>query len=259
MLGKILKYDIKNCARYYLPMYLIFAVVILITKIYLSINPGKKSLTTIFSGMILSSYFICLIGVALLTEVFLVLHFYKKCISREGYLTFTLPVNTGTILLAKCINSAIWHILSYGGILLSLFAFFSPKEFMDSIHIIQTLLLSSTKGDWTGGAVFFLLSLIVNLFTAPLIFFASMAMGQIVTRHKLLASIGIYIAFYMVFSAISSFGSTFFFIGTQVVFHGNETASITVLSLFSFLLTLIQAGLYYFLTYFFLNRKLNLM
>ena len=259
MLGKVLKYDIKSCARYYLPMYLIFAVIILITKIYLTINPENGTVNTIFSGMILTSYFVCLIGMGLLTEIFLVIHFYKKCISSEGYLTFTLPVKTGTQLLSKCLNSAIWHILSYSGIFLSLFVFLSPKELSNSIHVVSTVFYSWTSIDWTGFTVFFCLSLIVNLFTSPLMFFASMAIGQMVTRHKILTSLLVYIGFYMVFSMISSFGSTFFFIGTEVIFQGNETASITILSAFSFLLTFVQAGLYYFLTYFFLDRKLNLM
>lgn len=258
MLGKVLKYDIKACARLYLPMYLIFAVIVLITKIYILVSPDAESISGALFGLIMTSYTFAVIGMALLTEIFLVVYFYRKCISREGYLTFTLPVKTGTHLLSQCLNSALWHVLSYGLLILSVFVFFSWKD-MQSVFQIVTLAFSFIAPiDMTWPMIFFLLTIIIGLFSAPLMFFASMAIGQIVTRHKVLASVGIYIAFYVVFSMISSFGSTFLYIGSEVLFGGDVSVSTTVLSAFSFFLTVIQAGLYYFLTYYFLDKKLNL-
>ncbi len=258
MLGKVLKHDIKTCARYYLPMYLLFAVVVFINKVYLLINPKNSTVSNAFRGTIISSYVFCLIGVVLLTEIFLVIHFYRKCISREGYLTFTLPVKTGTHLLSKCINSALWHIISYGCIVLSLVIFLSPDEWNIIRALLRIISMPFSTINITGFTTFLILTALTRLFTAPLIFFASMSMGQIVTRHKILASIGFYLAFYIVFSMISSFGSSFLYIGAEVIFSGNESISLMVLSAFSFLLALLQACLYYFLSYFFLDRKLNL-
>ena len=258
MLGKVLKYDIKNCARYFIPLYLIFAAIVLITKLYLFASPESETVFHALSGLILSSYLFSLIGVFLLTEVFLVVYFYKKCFSREAYLTFTLPVKTGTHLLAKCLNCAVWHLLSFVLLFFSIFALFSLDDLQVTFRMIGLLFSSRIPIDFSYTVVFLILTGIVSLFSYSLIFYAPMAMGQVVTRHKILASVGIYIAFYIIFSLVSSFGSTFLLIGTEVISHGDATARLTVLSAFLFFLALAQAVLYYVLTYFFLSRKLNL-
>ncbi|MBS5022867.1 MAG: undecaprenyl diphosphate synthase family protein, partial [Firmicutes bacterium] len=101
-------------------------------------------------------------------------------------------------------------------------------------RMIGLLFSSRIPIDFSYTVVFLILTGIVYLFSYSLIFYAPMAMGQVVTRHKILASVGIYIAFYIIFSLVSSFGSTFLLIGTEVISHGDATARLTVLSAFLF-------------------------
>lgn len=255
MLGKLLKYDMKNGARFFLPMYLIFAVIVLLTKLYILATPDGTFATGTLAGLISASYTFGVIGLVLLTEIFFIVYFYRKCISQEAYLTFTLPAKTGSHLLSKCIFGAIWHVCSYGLIFLSLSIFFSSDEIYAAIRVYSYAFSVSAPVDLTWSLIFLGLNAFIHLFASPLMYFASMAMGQIVTRHKVLASVGIYIGFYIVFSMASSFGSTFLYIGAEVLFSGDGTVGLTVLSAFRLILALIQAGLFYFLTYFFLDKK----
>ena len=258
MLGNVFQYDFKNCARYFLPMYLIFAVLMLLTKLYFLISPAEGPLSNALLSLMISSYMFGVFAMAILTSVFLIYHFYRKCISSEGYLTFTLPVSTGTHLVSKCLNGAVWQLFTYLLLILSIFLLFPMDELGRVLRIIQYILFSRISLDLTVPMIFLSLTLVTQFFAGPLMFYASMAVGQMAARRKVLASIGLYIGLYMVISLLSSFGFSFLILGSEILSGGDIQTTLTIYSIAAFALALAETVLFYFLTWFFLDRKLNL-
>lgn len=76
MLGKLLKYELKSTAKFFVPMY--FAILVITT----------------------------------LTIVIIVKRFKKNLLGDEGYLMFTLPVNSSRLILSKYISALIWVLLT---------------------------------------------------------------------------------------------------------------------------------------------------
>ncbi|ACL76265.1 ABC transporter permease [Ruminiclostridium cellulolyticum] len=115
MLGKLLKYEVKDTSRIIPFFYAITAVLA-----GLSLLSGKLELGWF---KVTSSVLLLLVGIAVfvVTLVVICMRFYKNLYSNEGYLSFTLPLKPHLHLISKAIVSFIWMILS---VLICLGAFY---------------------------------------------------------------------------------------------------------------------------------------
>ncbi len=115
MLGKLLKYEVKDTLRIIPFFYAITAVLAC-----LSLLAGKLELGWF---KVTSSVLLLLVGIAVfvVTLVVICMRYYKNLYSNEGYLSFTLPLKPHLHLVSKSIVSFMWAILS---VLVCLGAFF---------------------------------------------------------------------------------------------------------------------------------------
>lgn len=106
MLGKLLKFELKHSARYVMTIYgcaaalAAFMLVGLLTKI---------TFISVVGSIVL--YFVGIIAV-IMTLVAVIKNFYDTLYGKQGYLTFTLPAKSSSILLSKVIISFFWIIMS---------------------------------------------------------------------------------------------------------------------------------------------------
>ena len=106
MLGKLMKYEFKATARIFLPMFAALLVVSLVSRIFITLRVE----TPMAIGIALSV--IMIIAVCVITLIITLQRFYKNLLTNEGYLMFTLPVKTDSIIWSKMIVATIWSILS---------------------------------------------------------------------------------------------------------------------------------------------------
>ena len=123
--------------------------------------------------------------------------FYKNLLSEEGYLMFTLPTQPWKLITSKLLVAILWtaasglaayisifiivfqrgnfkaFIIGLKGAITNLYAFLGPSMFL---FIIEVLL---------GGAI--------SLAAGILLVYASMALGHLCNRHRILASVGAFI------------------------------------------------------------------
>ncbi len=106
MLGKLLKYEIKDTSRIIPFFYAITAVLAGLSLLAEKLELGWFTVT--------SSVLLLLVGIAVfvVTLVVICLRFYKNLYSNEGYLSFTLPLKPHLHLVAKSIVSFVWMIMS---------------------------------------------------------------------------------------------------------------------------------------------------
>lgn len=220
MLRKLLKYDMQAVWRVWWLLLVILPPLSLISGVLTSAVgqiPDDSDLifVDLFLGLFLYLDYFVLIGVIILTEILIFARFYKHFYTDEGYLTFTLPVKRSTLFLSKTLNAMIWNVLNAALLLLSfgLFSLFLPKEapnsFVLSLSItvreIWELLGSffSELGGWS--VIYLILGLLIlalsALFSINLMHLCITVGSVLVSRGKLILSIGIY---YGATSALSS-------------------------------------------------------
>jgi hypothetical protein len=111
MLIKLIKHDIKSSYRDLFPLYaglLLFALIAAI-----SVNPEREWLSVIT----VLPFFALFIATSVILTLTIIKLFTNRLYSKEGYLTFTLPVSTLETFLSKIITATLW-------ILLTLFVYF---------------------------------------------------------------------------------------------------------------------------------------
>nr|WP_314465265.1 hypothetical protein [uncultured Clostridium sp.] len=193
MLGKLINHELKATARYFLPLFLIAIVLTPITRFTLWIGNYPPILEFI-PTVIVFVYVASLIVVASASILLIIYRFYKSMVTDEGYLMHTLPVSTESHIFSKLTVASIWTISSWLVIFLSLFGMFFTQERFSTL--IQKLSYAWFQFNTTINSsllVLFIIEfaflLLLSVFTAPLIYYASIAIGQVISKNKILGSI----------------------------------------------------------------------
>jgi len=106
MLIKLIKHDIKSSYRELFPLYIglcLFAVIAAI-----SVNPEREWLSVVT----VLPFFALFIATSVILTLTIIKLFTNRLYSKEGYLTFTLPVSTFETFLSKIVTAGIWVLLT---------------------------------------------------------------------------------------------------------------------------------------------------
>lgn len=106
MLGKLLKYEYKATSRYFIGLYIVLALLTIGNKVMITIEATTDidlKVVDILFGIIMASYVIAIIAIAVATVVLMLRRFYFNMLKDEGYLTFTLPATVGQHIASKMI------------------------------------------------------------------------------------------------------------------------------------------------------------
>lgn len=267
MLRKLLKYEFKATGRIFLPLYGALLLIAAIERLFLNFNlHNVDSLALDMLSLTVPTIFAVLFcAVCVVTFVMMIQRFYKNLLGREGYLMFTLPVSTAKLIWSKVIVVMVWTVLSIIAAMLAFVIVFLDTHTLRNMaaYFVQSMRMLGDNSVWIMLQV--LLLLIVCAVAAILVIYLSMAIGQLVNKHRVLASIGAYIGINiilnnLVFSIIaqvgfSTMGRTLY--GTFFVrLNDYQAVSLTLWIYIAFFL--IQAAVCFLLTRYILSKKLNL-
>ena len=281
MLRKSIKHEFRATARVMLPVYLAIlslSVVAHFTMKVLNSSHDYGTFLRIISGLTTGLFFACVaasgIGVIALT----VMRFYHSFLSDEGYLTMTLPVSTHKLISAKLLVSVVWYALSTVVIIASVLIalldsgdwggfFHGTADFFKAVwEVLPTLESGMVTGLIVCGVELFV-CLILGAALTSLLIYAAMAIGHSLNRHKKLISVVLGFVFYHA-TQIAAVFCGINIIGEIVVKYENAYTMnpipengimpyVLIIGV-ALLLLLAACALYYFLTHWFLTRKLNL-
>ena len=266
MLKKLLKHELNDTFRLFLPICLI---IIVLTPLFaflmrLGINDYSRmegsyarNLTYALEGGLVG-YYLLLFGLFLGCQIMLALRFYRTTSTNEAYLTFTLPTTPGKILFSKWLIAMLYYIvagvLALGSILFTIVVA-TPATFWDMAEATQELL---TGIDINGFSLFVLLTLtfIVSGAVSLLQYYAAIMLGQLFRSHRIIISIGFYIAMSVVIKIIGAMVilPVFFFSMGSVA--DSEYAPHYFLLLIVLTYSFIAGG-FYLMTYLIMQKKLN--
>ena len=266
MLSKLLKQDYLSTRRLFLPSYLVFAIIFLLNKIMFELSGNLSTPTKVVDVVtiiFMTLYIIAIVAIYVVTYVFICMHFYRTVAGEQGYLTHTLPVKTSTIINSKLLNSVFWQVISSALIILSLFIMFYGHTHGYTFGELWGEYLNFIKVEMymDPGSFNLLLSVtfLISLFSGPLMFFCSIAIGHLFNKHKVGGAIVAYIGIYMV---LQMFATMILFISGFFSIVWNNTTNFADMysksMLYSLILSIISSIVFYFITVYIFRRRVNL-
>ena len=189
MLGKLMKYEFRATAIYFLPIYVVLVLVSGLRYVISLISQKFSNGFSAFSGFSLSAIYLLLaLGLAITTFIVIIIRFYKNLLGTEGYLMFTLPVSVEQNILAKLIPSVVWF---FGSCVLGMLTI-APAMGLRFNDNPFTMFTGIRLGD-VPEILLAVLMVIGSIAGTFLFYYLCMCIGQMFNSHRFLASAGAYI------------------------------------------------------------------
>ena len=209
MLKKLLKYDMKSMVHLLVPLSIaVVGTTIAGTaalRIRQTIDNTKNAswILTSALALIFVSTILALLAFSVFSEILIMYRYYTHLFTDEGYLTFTLPVKTSSILNSKLINALIWSVYTVLVVFFCIFLyviFGTAEEGLINSKIFTEIknalvLLTQTYSAWVilKYIVEIVVIFIISLLYGVLSIYLALTIGSIIAKkHKILAAIGIY-------------------------------------------------------------------
>lgn len=263
MLGKLMKYEWKATWKLLIPLNLFIVVMSILAYITIQLEFfDSDNEVVIMTGMLLLlAYILSMFVVSVVTVIYLIYRFYTSVYGDEGYLLHTLPVDKHHIIVAKAVVSVSWIILNIFLIYLSiLFLISTQEQFVETISDGFEFYIEAVNSYDKVGSFEVIMTLVASFFAMlarVLKVSACVSLGQLSSNHKVLSSIGFYYAIYIVQRI---FTLLYFVIQTLILKASNYSYNSFLGSSWEFTLlsSLIYSVIFYFLTWYMMDRKLNL-
>lgn len=277
MLGKLMKYDIKAMIRVFIPMWIVAPILALMLSFSIRgaiawangsmlggmLSIGNNILLAI-AGILFAG---AIIGLLVMTVVFVIQRFWNGLLKEEGYLMFTLPVKVWELIVSKALTATLISCISmvigvFSGIVLGVFST------DDIVYVMASLWKYLLKGFVKTGPVFwmniiiFILVLIVGTMSSIYHVYAAMALGHLFATHKVAGSCISYIGISVIVSVIENIIKLF---GAYLISDNYYPASYDLLEavssvylLYMLLVAVAEVIIYHVITERILSKKLNL-
>lgn len=201
MLRKLMKYEFKATGRIILPLYAAFLIFAFLTRFLFFYNTMTKASISSAPNLIalisIFAYGFLMAAIFVVTLFIIIQRFYKNLLCDEGYLMNTLPVETYKNIANKLIVGVLWTILGFIIVMISFLVLFitfdSFKHFI--INFIHEAIRTFDKYGFTPYLALFEFLILSLLGTSKFIIkiFASICIGHLFDKAKVLWSLGIFI------------------------------------------------------------------
>lgn len=203
MLGKLIKHEFKDTMRLFLPIFGLIAVLTPVFSLMMSLGTNYNGLSgdeayglDLVFGSGIVGYILLLFGLMIVTQILIVIRFYRTMASTEAYLTFTLPAKTHSILFSKWLVSMIWYIIACvlaAASVLTVFLIATPVTLEQIGSMIRSTFTFLNTQDLVSLFLLFLF-ILISLSLTILRMYTSVMIGQLAKTHRIALSIGVYLA-----------------------------------------------------------------
>lgn len=288
MLRKLVKYELKSLSRAFIPMWILAPVVSLLLSLSIrgtiawanSSMPGMQMLTLgngILTAVMVILFIGAVMGLLIMTVVFVIQRFWNGLLKEEGYLMFTLPVKTWELIVSKAMTATLISCISVvvGIFSAVILAVCSTEEVIRSLALAWKYffrnLIHVDPVFWVN-LLLFILVLIVGTVKSIYHVYTAMSLGHLFQTHKVVGSCVSYIGISIVVSIISSVIRTvvslalpddwLYYWGTSFYWGDTSQGMFGLLSvaylLYLLLFALLETAAYHVITERILSTKLNL-
>lgn len=211
MLGKLIKHEFTATGRILSILFAVLIIISPITALYLkfrtsSILPDNNVFLDLMEILCIAIFTIAMIAAGITTVIVLLTRFYQSMVTRESYLTHTLPVMTSQLVISKLMVAVIWQIISIIVMFLSLRIFVGILggwgEFVSGFREFTDVM--AEIGVDRSNIVLLFISMLVSIIVAYMKCYASFALGHMMNGHSFIGFIVSYIAISTIAQIITS-------------------------------------------------------
>ena len=273
MLRKLLKHEFRATGRIMLPLYLI----LLATAIGANFSTRglletDYQVLDLLGGLLVVAFGVAIVAVCVMSMVVMVQRFYKNLLQDEGYVMMTLPVSVHQHIWSKLIVSAVWFALTIVVVCLACFIMAFDVGFVHQIaagfrELFQEIcrnLSAYYAINGTAVIVEFLVICFVGCCAMCLQFYAALAIGHSRPNHKMAWSV---LWFFIIQFVMQFLGGMGIMLLDESWFHHlllgwtdniSGVASLHLGMVTVILGEVVYGAIFYFLTTYFLKKRLNL-
>lgn len=268
MVRKLFKHEMFYYMRSLFPVYIVLGGVALIGRLIACFEAETTSYS-ILRGSSIFALVIAIIATLCLTFVFVISRYYKNMFTGEGYLTLTLPVTATNHLFVKIVSAVFVHLSSSILCVLAV-CLFTAGKWLNEIIEGMAEVWSYGVGVAEGHLLFYIIEIIPIMIVATaseiLMIYMCISLGQLFSKNRILAAVGVYFALYIFYQVLSTIFSIVFSISTmkwmdkwmEVITSWEMPVIVHVLFGAIFIWNLVISSIYFWISRFVLTRKLNL-
>lgn len=277
MLGKLIKYDLKSMSRAFVPMWILAPVISLMLSLslrgtiawedspvgnYMATGGGIVTVIMflLFSGV--------MIGLTVMTILFVIQRFWNGLLKEEGYLMFTLPVKTWQLITAKGLTATLITCASVLDGILSCVILVLASSDEVILGLIQIWSYMKKDIEEIGPAfwviaVLFVVMLIVGMAKSIYQSYAAMALGQLFESHRVIGSCVSYVGISVAISVITGIAmlvAEWILPDSWLYYTVNSSQTIFGIAymILLILVSVLQIAVYHVITERILSTRLNL-
>lgn len=272
MLGKLMKYEFKACGRIFFPLYLGILVLSIINGINFGVNfknridgftmnPTANNTQSILM-LVLVALFVALL---VITIVLTIQRFKKNLLDDEGYLMFTLPVKSSSLILSKFLAALIYGIISTIVALMSIIIMGIIIGIIGGdVNLVEIFNIFSLRDLFLeqGEVLFYMtLSLLINYSIFILTIYLSLSIGQLpqLSKHRVVAGVVLFFVINLIIDNVQNFviNNSLDRVAEKEIANNFIVSNFSNISL-DLLLSIVIGFILFLLTNWILNKKLNL-
>jgi len=272
MLGKLIKHEFKST---WMVMTLILAILAgsglffgLSLRYFIS-QAGKDNLNDIqylILGFTVFTFILIVVGLFILSIVYLIVHYYRSLYTQQGYLSFTLPATITEVVSSRMIVGCIWSmgiaaafIVCLVLTLLTSVGDLIAKNYIDIVDSLDYIAETFGLNNFASFSFVYLIIFLLSVISSMLMLMFCISVGQLWQKHKIIGAILCYFATRFVLGLISMILQ----LGTGIMYTAFENTS-EIDNMLS--AGLIRTGVYsvvcilvfYFVSIYISNKQLNL-
>lgn len=221
MVKKLFKHEILAWCRIMPIVYIIFLFIAAMGRFIQVFESDSVAYNIMFFSAI-AVYVIGIIACFAFPTVFGIVRFYKNLYTGEGYLSFTLPVTPANHIWVKLLTAFMFDIFSFLVVILSAVVIVSGEVFSELIKAVSYVVKQIPLDDGVHLVLYIVeivLVLIIALLMKYLTYYMCITIGQLFNKNRILASVGVYFAYYIVCQILGTvLGVVFMILGETGVF-----------------------------------------
>ena len=269
MFGKLCNYEWKYMMRFFLPMWGMLLVLGIINAfsaphwLFNYVSEGRE----IAGGLLFFALNMGFCAVIIVTMVVIIQRFYNGLLKDEGYLMFTLPVKSGMLINSKLLVSLVLMFLTgvvcLAAIMAIVISGIGWGDFWEGfVWIFRNSDLSGLE--WTMMILWLIVLILVASASSLYKIYTAMALGHLAKKHRVGWSVAAYLGISFLGSAVSNifmFNADWDAIGDalhRMVTGMSIPQSIVVMELVAIAFYAVLSLIYFFITRYILEKRLNL-
>lgn len=256
MLGKLIKEEF-NSYRMSVGITFLAGVIFTIFMKIVCILPYQKDAKYLIQTMGFYGYYYIIMLISVAVGVLVIVRFYSTMVGDRGYLTWTLPVKSSTIIWSKLLGGLFWKIIAFIVTIILFVVFLVGKywviwdEFamnvtlnetsVDVLHEILGELMEMFRPEYLIPVFLFLITLLVYQVMPQLLVYFCIAIGQLFGKWRIVASIGCYFVLMIIMEIFMIAGIAVLTVGGVSAASVGFFENMSIFGIINFVLSIVLA------------------